>query len=119
MLDVESASSDERIKDLTSGERTDIILAFCDTIKQAGYTPMIYADSRFYTLRMELERLEEYDKWYANYNSITRDPAASAWSYNSPLVFPYKYRMWQYSNTGRVDGVSGNVDFNVLFDKWW
>lgn len=119
VLDVESASSDERIKDLTSGERTDIILAFCDTIKQAGYTPMIYADSRFYTLRMELERLEEYDKWYANYNSITRDPAASVWSYNSPLVFPYKYRMWQYSNTGRVDGVSGNVDFNVLFDKWW
>ncbi|MBO4678249.1 MAG: EAL domain-containing protein [Lachnospiraceae bacterium] len=119
VLDVESASSDERIKDLTSSERTDIILAFCDTIKLAGYTPMIYADSRFYTMRMEIERLEEFDKWYANYNSITRDPEASIWSFNSPLVFPYKYRMWQYTNTGRVNGVNGNVDLNVLFDKWW
>ena len=119
VLDVESASSDERIKDLTSSERTDIILAFCDTIKQAGYTPMIYADSRFYTMRMEIDRLEEYDKWYANYNSINRDPEASIWSFNSPLVFPYKYRMWQYTNTGRVNGVNGNVDLNVLFDKWW
>ena len=119
VLDVESASSDERIKDLTSTERTDIIIAFCDAIKQAGYTPMIYADSRFYTLRMEIERLEEYDKWYANYNSLTRDPSASMWSFNSPLVFPYKYRMWQYSNTGRVNGVEGNVDLNVLFEKWW
>ena len=119
VLDVESASSDERIKDLTAGQRTDIILAFCDAIKQAGYTPMIYADSRFYTLRMELERLEEYDKWYANYNNLGRDPSASIWSYNSPLLFPYKYRMWQYSNTGRVNGIDGNVDLNVLFDKWW
>ena len=119
VLDVESASSDERIKDLTSEERTDIIVTFCDAIKQAGYTPMIYADSRFYTLRMELERLEQYDKWYANYNSLTRDPEASIWSFNSPLVFPYKYRMWQYSNTGRVNGVDGSVDLNVLFEKWW
>lgn len=119
IIDVESASSTERIKDITATQRTDNIIAFCEKVKEAGYTPMIYSDVKFYTLRMEIERLEDYEKWYANYNGIEMDPEKSVWSYNNPFMFPYEFKMWQYTNKGRIDGVEGDVDLNVLFEKWW
>lgn len=119
ILDVESASSTERIKDLTPEQRTDNIIAFCDYIAQAGFEPMIYADVKFFTIRMQIERLEEYKKWYANYNGIEIDETTSKWSYNNPFIFPYEFIMWQYTNKGRLEGIKGDVDFNVSFEKWW
>lgn len=119
ILDVESASSTERIKDLTAEQRTDNIIAFCETIEAAGHEPMIYADVKFFTIRMQIERLEEYRKWYANYNGIARDEDSSVWSFHNPFIFPYEFTMWQYTNKGAIDGVKGDVDFNVSFEKWW
>lgn len=49
---------------------------------------------------VELERLEGYDKWFAGYQTA------------SPY-YPYKYAMWQYTSTGSINGVSGNVDINI------
>lgn len=119
IIDVESASSTERIKDLTPEQRTDNIIAFCEKIKAAGYTPMVYSDIKFFTMRMQIDRLEDYEKWYANYNGIAMDDDTSVWSYNNPFMFPYEFKMWQYTNKGQLDGVKGDVDFNVLFEKWW
>lgn len=119
VLDVESASSEERIKDLTKEERTDCIISFCDTVKAAGYNPMVYADIKFFSMRMELDRLEDYEKWYANYNSLDADMERTIWEYNNPLMFPYEFSMWQYTNKGAIYGVNGEVDFDVLFEKWW
>lgn len=119
ILDVESASSDERTKDLTPEERTEIMIAFLERVKEKGYTPMIYSDLKFYSTKMEIAKLEDYKKWYANYNGIEMDENESIWSYNNPLMFPYEFDMWQYSNHGSIDGIKGEVDFNVLFEKWW
>lgn len=119
ILDVESASADERTKNLTPEERTDIMLAFLERVAASGYTPMIYSDLKFYTTKMDIGKLEDYSKWYANYNGIEMDENESIWSYNNPLMFPYEFDMWQYSNHGTIDGIKGEVDFNVLFEKWW
>ncbi|MBP5151950.1 MAG: glycoside hydrolase family 25 protein [Lachnospiraceae bacterium] len=120
VLDVETASSEERTKNQTPAERTDCIIAFCDRIKQAGKTPMIYSNIKYFVRMMEIERLEEYKKWYANYNSLF-DPETftSPWAFNDPLYFPYEFSMWQYTESGQVDGIPGKADLNVLFEKWW
>lgn len=102
VIDVEeSASSDSRTKNLTQEERTDIVLAFCNRIKDAGHEVMIYGNLKSMLIMMDLEKLEGYDKWFAYYKY--------------PLRFPYKMRMWQYTSNGEVDGIKGGVDMNIAF----
>lgn len=102
VIDVEeSASANSRSKDLTQEERTKIVLAFCNRIKEAGHEAMIYGNSKSMMLMMDIEQLEEYDKWFAYYKY--------------PLRFPYKMRMWQYTAKGEVDGIKGDVDMNIAF----
>lgn len=119
ILDVESASSDERIKDITKEQRTNNIIAFLDRVSEEGYKPMVYADIKFYSMRMDISKLEKYDKWYANYNDHEMDSESSVWAFNNPFMFPYEFKIWQYSNTGYIAGVDTTVDLNVLFEKWW
>lgn len=90
-----------RANNLPRDLRTDIAIAFCETIAAAGYRPMIYANTQWYILGLDLERLVDYDKWYAYYG--TR------------FTFPYHYDMLQYSDKGSVPGVTGNVDLNISF----
>lgn len=102
VIDVEeSASSESRTKDLTKEERTDIVMAFCERIKDAGHDVMIYGNTKSFMLMMDMEKLENYDKWFAYYKY--------------PLRFPYKMKMWQYTSSGTVDGVEGGVDINLAF----
>lgn len=102
VIDVEeSASSDSRTKDLTKEERTDIVIAFCERIKEAGHDVMIYGNTKSFMIMMDNEKLEDYDKWFAYYKY--------------PLRFPYKMRMWQYTSSGEVDGIEGGVDINIAF----
>ena len=103
VLDVEeSASSGSRTKDLTKEQRTDAVIAFCERIKNAGHDVMIYGNTKSFLIMMDMERLEEYDKWFAYYKY--------------PLRFPYKMKMWQYTSSGTVDGIEGGVDINISFD---
>jgi len=90
-----------RANGLSRAERTDCCIAFCEKIKEAGYTPMIYANTRYMVMGLELERLGDYDKWFAYYGSSH--------------IFPYEYTMLQYSDTGRVPGIDGAVDLDVSF----
>ncbi len=104
-IDIEDvAGSDGRQETLTPAQLTDVVIAFCDTIKAAGYTPMIYSNTQYFAGKVEYERLEAYDKWFA--------------SYSTQLYFPYEISMWQYTNTGSVDGINGDVDMNISFKKY-
>ncbi|MCX4338880.1 MAG: glycoside hydrolase family 25 protein [Lachnospiraceae bacterium] len=103
VLDVETVTSTEaRASDLTSEERTEYCLAFCKKIKEAGYTPMIYGNLKTFMLMLDIEQLEEYDKWFAYYDEA--------------FYFPYDFQIWQYTNKGRVSGIKGDVDLNISFD---
>lgn len=93
--------ADARTDDLTPMELTDITIAFCERIKQSGYTPMIYANAKRLTTVLHLEKLSDYELWYADYQE-------------KPL-YPYQYRMWQYTEKGTVPGIQGNVDINLYF----
>ena len=93
--------ADARTDDLESDMATDIAIAFCDKIAEAGYRPMIYANTKWFMAQMDFSRLDQYDKWLAQY-------------YRTPF-FPYQFQMWQYTSTGSVDGIDGNVDLNLCF----
>lgn len=103
VIDVELSSNvkKSRTKNLSKEDRTEAVIGFCERIKEAGYTPMIYGNLKSFMIMTDITRLEDYDKWFAYYNY--------------PLRFPYKIKMWQYTSAGKVDGVNGNTDMNVMF----
>ena len=80
---------------------TDCTKAFCDRIRQAGYTPMIYFSKSQSLDTLYLRELTDYGFWLAHYDTV--------------LNYPYKIDMWQYSETGSVPGIAGNVDINLYF----
>ncbi len=80
---------------------TDVSKAFCDTVKEAGYQPMIYFNPTQSRKQMFLEELTDYGFWLA--------------MYTDEMSYEYKVDMWQYTNTGRVPGINGNVDINLYF----
>ena len=104
VFDMEILQDDARANDLTSSQRAQISKAFCDTIRAAGYTPMIYGNTAYYMSKVDFASLAgEYGIWLAQY-------------YDEPF-FPYQFNMWQYTNDGTVDGIAGTVDINLYFGE--
>jgi len=81
--------------------RTACAKAFLEEVKAAGYTPMLYANTRWSILKLDLAELSDYDFWYAYYGD--------------EIYYPYKFSMWQYSSSGKVDGIKGDTDLNISF----
>ena len=92
---------------LSKKAATKNVTAFCETIKEAGYTPMVYANkSDLSTLIDGAALSKNYKIWLANYTTST--------SYTG------KYEFWQYTSSGKVDGIPGNsgkVDCNFWYTK--
>ncbi|MBP5385322.1 MAG: Ig-like domain-containing protein [Lachnospiraceae bacterium] len=87
---------------LSASQRTQIIQAFCNTLKSAGYTPGVYANKTWLTEKMNASALSGYKIWLAQYN-------AAGPTYNG------RYDLWQYTSRGSVSGISGNVDMNQSY----
>ncbi|MBO5617793.1 MAG: lysozyme [Pseudobutyrivibrio sp.] len=100
VFDVEKvADSSARTNALTVQERTDLTKAFLEAVKNAGYQPMFYHNTEMGAMLLDLTQLTEYPKWFAGYNR--------------EFYWPYEYDIWQYSETGRVNGINGNVDLDI------
>ena len=105
VYDVEKTGAKEgRMNQLTVEERTRMAHVFIDRIKEAGYTPMIYANMEMWSILINMSEFEDVDKWYAYYSPV--------------VYFPYEYAIWQYSDTGTVPGITGDVDLNISFKEW-
>ena len=99
--------SSSRTKDTSEEMVVACAVAFCETVKAAGYIPMFYASpSKAYTLDMGY--LSDYPFWLAHY---TRDQA--------PSSYRYTFDMWQYSSSWRVPGIDGDVDVNICLTPNW
>lgn len=105
VLDVERISGGKgRADEITKEERTEITIAFCEAVKAAGYTPMIYGNVVCFSQLLDMTRLNDYDKWYAFYDDY--------------MYMPYEVSCWQYTEKGRVNGIPNNVDLNISFKTW-
>ena len=105
VLDVEKVSDSEaRMNKISVEERTANTIAFLEKVEAAGYDTMLYHNMEMGTLMLDLEQLEDYEKWFAYYNK--------------EIYYPYEFAVWQYSDKGSVQGIKGNVDMNISFRLW-
>ena len=79
---------------------TDAAIAFCSYLESKGYYVGIYAsDISGFKDRLDYSRLKDrFTSWVARYGSEPK--------------YATKWDMWQYTSTGRVDGIAGNVDMD-------
>jgi lysozyme len=92
---------DARTDNVSANQATECARAFCDRVKELGYTPILYSPSRELYFKYDLSRLADIDIWYCEYANVPK--------------FYYEFSMWQYSATGTIDGIEGAVDLNVCF----
>ena len=98
-IDVESANG--RADGISNAARTSVINAFCQTIRNSGYTPGLYANKNWLTEKINTGALGGCKIWLAQY--------VAAPTYGG------RYEMWQYSSRGSIAGIKGNVDLNVSY----
>lgn len=82
---------------LTRAQRTAIIRAFCNTIKAAGYKAGVYASESWFKECLNITELTDLYLWVAKYS--TKEPSI-------------EWDAWQYTSTGNINGVAGNVDIS-------
>ena len=97
---------------------TDIVIAYCKKIREAGYQPMIYANKNWFVNHLNINRLNSlgYDFWYALWPGGNIDFSNKIQIANSG-IYPL---IWQYTSSGSVNGAntnSGRVDLNVMYMK--
>lgn len=85
---------------LSFHELNEMPKAFIKVVEDAGYEGMLYG-SKFY--------LESF--WDGTYENVWLAHYASSTSYKGDFL------MWQFSNIGRIDGIYGDVDLNILYLK--
>lgn len=78
---------------------SQVINAFCDRIKEAGYHPLVYANDYWLANKIDLSQMN-YDIWVARYEAKH--------TFQNPV-------MWQVTSTGQIQGINGNVDIDFLY----
>lgn len=95
--------STARTASVNSENVTEFAEAFCNKIDNYGLDPAIYFNcSDGYNL-LNLDELSNYNFWLAEYDDTPS--------------FYYQYSMWQYTDKGTVNGISGYVDMNISIEK--
>lgn len=83
---------------------TDICASFCDMIEVAGYYAMIYTNPNWIKNYLYADELLcKHDLWLAQWNC--KKPS-------------YSCGIWQHSETGKIDGINGNVDLNISYKNY-
>ena len=112
-FDTEQSSSPTntgRADNISDQDRTDAAKGFCSTIKAAGYKTLIYASPSWLKDNLYLDQLSEYDIWLANYTGATQEDPLKR-----PSNYKGKYVMWQYTDSGTVNGINGKVDCDLFY----
>ena len=96
---------EDKLRDKISKKTiADIAQTFCDKLSAKGYTVGIYANKDWFTNYLTDSRFNNWTKWVAQYNTVCN--------------YQGKYDMWQCSSTGKVPGISGNVDLNYSYSPF-
>jgi lysozyme len=78
---------------------TDAAIAFLEVLEGAGYFAIIYSNPHFFNNELDLSRLKPYAKWLADYSG----------------KMDLQADVWQYTQSGKIDGITGNVDLNTCY----
>lgn len=83
---------------------TELAIYGCDLIRQAGYKAGVYANLDWFTNYLDPTQIKNagHEVWIAHYTSLASKDYSS-------------YNMWQYTESGKISGISGTVDVNVYY----
>lgn len=101
VFDIEEESQ----RRLSTATISAIIESFCSTLEEKGYYVSLYSYASFLNSKVYQSTLEKYDVWVAHYG-------VSSPSYTG------NYGMWQYTSTGAVSGINGNVDLDYSYKNY-
>lgn len=80
--------------------RTNMCISFCSEIEKVGYWAGVYANLNWFRNYLnESELRSRYTLWLAQYNDVNEMDCD----------------VWQYTSSGSVDGIYGNVDMNIMY----
>jgi len=99
-IDIEASGG--RGDRINRANRTAVAHAFAKTIENSGYTAGVYSNKYWFENHINTRELTRYKIWLAHYTAQT--------NYNFT-----RYDLWQYTDRGRVNGISGNVDLNLSY----
>ena len=98
-MDVEATTANAKIG------ATEAAIAFCRELEMAGYYAGIYSSTYSgFRDRLDDSKLTPFTHWVAQY--------ASKCEYGGA------YGIWQYSSSGRVSGINGNVDMDISYQDY-
>lgn len=95
---------------------TSVSDTFCSQIEANGYSCGIYANKTWLTNHLNAGELsKKYDIWLAEWLPVP-SPSFSYAKSQKPTynLTPYKY--WQFASDGKLNGIVGNVDFDLGYD---
>lgn len=101
VYDWEHTGEETRTANVDARTLTDCARAFCQKLEKAGYQAMVYFNTYQAENSMYLEELADYPFWLAQYDQ--------------PMDFAHRVDMWQYTDQGKVPGITGDVDMNLYF----
>ncbi len=94
----------QNMSGLSKAQLTAIVNRFCETVEKAGYFVGIYSGKYWFRDKLDMSVLNRYTVWLAHWAAQT--------DYTGP------YALWQYTDSGSVDGISGNVDMSYLYQDF-
>ncbi len=98
---IDTEASGGRADRISRETRTAVCRAFCETIRNAGYTPGIYASKSWFNDKLNTSSLSSYKIWLAQYATKP--------------TYTGRYDLWQYSDKGTINGINGKVDVNYSY----
>lgn len=91
----------QNMQGLSRAKLTSVVNTFCETVQNAGYFVGVYSGKYWFRDNLDMNVINRYTIWLAHWTTKT--------DYTGP------YAMWQYTYTGSVAGISGNVDMNEMY----
>ena len=93
-----------RHNNISRGQRTEVVKAFCDRIKKAGYNAGVYGSTSWLNNQLIMSNISGVSVWVAQYYTTCE--------------YRGSYDIWQYTSSGKVNGISGNCDLNILYKEY-
>lgn len=101
-FDMEKITGDiSRTDTLTKEEKSNIALVFLQALKDVGYKGIIYGNKEWLIQQINLSTVGAFDIWLSQVGKVPD--------------YPYKFSMWQYTQSGKIDGITGDANLDICF----
>lgn len=98
-LETSGGNGAGRADGLNKAQRTAVAVAFCETVRNSGYSAGIYASQSWFSTHLNYSMISQYSIWNARWGS---SPGMSC-------------NLWQYTSNGTVPGIKTRVDLNISY----